>query len=264
MLRRHLTRTRLGLVLAVAVGALLGAVLGQPGTGRAESAAVPKNKKPPTISGVAVVGATLVATRGTWRGSPSTFHFAWSRCDATGAACLAIGGATARIYTVTGEDVGHTLRVTVTARNSSGSTSATSAPTTAVPVSGCPVGTGTVQVSQLAPPAQLEIVGASISPSLTRSTNTIRIRVEIQACGGRSVQGATVFATAIPFNQFAGTQATTAADGSVTITEARRSGFPAARRQKLLAVFVRATKPGEPELGGVSSRRVVAFPFSHH
>ncbi len=264
MLRRHLTRTRLGAVTAVAAGVLLGAVFGQPGSGRAASDAVPRNKKPPAISGTAVVGATLIATRGTWGGKPTSYKFSWSRCDASGAACLPIGGATAKIYTVTTTDVGHTLRVSVTARNASGSASATSAATTVVPASGCPVGTGTVQVAQLAPPERLNIVGASITPSPTRSTNTIRIHVEIQACGGRSVQGATVFAAAIPYNQFAGVQGTTAADGSVTLTEPRRSGFPAARRQRLLTVFVRATKPGEPKLGGVSSRRVVAFPLSHH
>lgn len=263
MLRKHLTRTRLGLVLAVIAGAALGAVLGQPGGGEAATAAVPKNTKAPAISGTAVVGSTLVATRGTWSGSPTTFHFTWSRCDATGAACLAIGGATAKIYTVTSEDVGHTLRVTVTARNAGGSASATSAATAVVPSSGCPTATGTISVTALAPPERLQVASASLAPTLTRSTNTIRIRVVIQACDTRPVQGATVFATPIPYNQFAATQGTTGADGSVILTEGRRSGFPAARHQRLLAVFVRASKPGDPALGGVSSRRVVAFHISH-
>ena len=54
MLRGHLTRTRLGLVLAVAAGLLLGAVLGQPGSGRAAAGnAKPVPKTPPTISGTA-------------------------------------------------------------------------------------------------------------------------------------------------------------------------------------------------------------------
>jgi hypothetical protein len=264
MLRNHLTRTRLGLVLAVIAGAVLGAVFGQPGSGRAASTAVPKNTKAPAISGTAVVGDTLVATRGTWSGSPTSFHFAWSRCDATGAACVAIGAATAKIYTVTSGDVGHTLRVTVTAKNANGSASAASAATALVPTSGCPSASGTVPVAALAPPERLQIASASMAPSLTRSTNTIHIHVVIQACGSRPVQGATVFATAIPYNQFAAVQGTTAADGSVTLTEGRRSGFPASQHQRLLAVFIRAAKPGDPVLGGVSSRRVVAFPFAHH
>jgi hypothetical protein len=77
------------------------------------------------------------------------------------------------------------------------------------------------------------------------------------------VQGATVFATAIPYNQFAVGQGTTAANGTVTLTEQRRSGFPASPHQRLLAVFVRASKPGDPPLAGVSSRRVFAFHFAH-
>ena len=97
MVRTHLTRTRLGAVLAVAVGVLLGAVIGQPGNSRAAATAKPRNKTLPTISGTAEVGLTLVATRGTWSGSPTSFHYSWSRCDAAGAACLAISGATGKI-----------------------------------------------------------------------------------------------------------------------------------------------------------------------
>lgn len=264
MLRSHLTRTRLGLVLAVAAGVALGAVFGQAGSGRAATAVVPKNKTRPTISGAALVGQTLVATHGTWSGTPTSFHYAWSRCDATGAACLAISGATGKIYTVSANDVGHTLRVTVTARNASGATTATSAQTAVVPTSGCPSATGPVPVTSLVPPERLSIAKASIAPALTRSTNTIRIRVVIQACDTRPVQGATVFVTPIPYNQFATAEGTTGTDGSVTLTEARRSGFPAARHQRLLAVLVRASKPGDPALGGVSSRRVFAFHFGHH
>jgi hypothetical protein len=264
MLRGHLTRTRLGLVLAVGAGVVLGAVLGQPGNGQAAAAVKPKNKTLPTISGTALVGQTLTATRGTWSGNPTSFHFQWNRCDSAGAACLAISGATGKIYTVTNGDVGHTLRVAVTARNADGAATASSTATTLVPSSGCPSGGGAIQVATLAAPGRLIITGARLTSGVTRSTRTIRIRVKISACGGRPVQGATVFATPIPYNQFLGVQGTTAADGSVTLTEARRSGFPASRHQRLLAVFVRATKPGESPLVGVSSSRLFAFRFSHH
>ena len=182
MLRGHATRTRLGLLLAVGTGVLLGAVFGQPGSGTAASTAKPTPKKLPTISGVAQVGETLVATRGTWSGSPTSFHFSWSRCDAAGAACLAIGGATAKIYTVTMADQGHTLRVNVTARNGSGATTATSAQTLLVPASGCPDGVGTLPVTQVAPPRRLEITSASVSPSVKRSTQTLHLHVKVTAC----------------------------------------------------------------------------------
>src|SRR5215475_8399572 len=98
MLRAHLTRTRLGFLLAVAGGVVLGAVFGQPGDGEAASRVKPTPKTPPTITGTAEVGITLVATRGTWNGNPTSFRFAWVRCSATGTACLGIGGATAKIY----------------------------------------------------------------------------------------------------------------------------------------------------------------------
>ena len=263
MVRRHLTRTRLGAVLAVAAGVLLGAVLGEPGNGGAATAAAPKNKTLPTISGSAEVGQTLVANHGTWSGGPTSFHYAWARCDASGAACLGISGSGGRIYTITASDVGHTLRVMVTARNADGASSVSSGATPAVPPSGCPTGSGTMPVTQLAPPARLVILGASISPTVTRSTNTINLRFTLSACG-RPVQGATVFAAVIPYNQFATESGTTDANGHVTISEARRSGFPAARHQRLLAVFVRASKPGDSLLAGVTASRVVAFRIHLH
>ena len=263
MLRKHLTRTRLGLLLAVAAGALLGAVFGQPATGvAAGSVTKPKNVTPPTITGTAEVGQKLVATRGTWTGSPTTFLYGWSRCDADGA-CLTIAAASKKSYVPTLSDVGHTLVVTVTAKNSAGSTAAASAPTAVVSPSGCPPGTSTVQITQLGPPARLFVAKASVSPAVTRSTHTIHLHVQITACNGRAVQGATVYGAAIPFNQFKPAAVTTGADGAVTIAEAREPGFPAGRHQRLLAVFVRATKPGEPVLAGVSTSRVGAFRFAH-
>ena len=263
MLRTHLTRTRLGAVLAIAAGVLLGAIFGQPGNGRAASQAVPKNTALPTISGTVESGQTLTATRGTWSGSPTSFGFAWSRCDTGGNACAGIGGATAKIYTATDTDVGHSLRVTVTARNGSGAGKATSAPTGIVSPNGCPPGTGAIQIAQLAPPARLAIANESISPAVTRASGTIHIHLLITACSGRPIQGATVFATPIPYNQFKGAAVTTGATGTVTITETREHGFPAARHQRLLAVFVRASKPGEPAVAGVSTSQVVSFRISH-
>lgn len=259
MQRTHLTRTRFGIVLAVAAGVVLGAVFGQPGTGRAASAAVPTNKTLPAIMGIPEAGQTLTATHGTWSGSPTSFTYAWSRCDASGNACAVIGGATAKIYTITATDVGQTLRVAVTARNSSGAGHATSAPTGIVSPSGCPPGTGAIPIAQLTPPARLMIGSESLSPSVTRRTRTIRIRFVITACNGRPVQGATVFATPIPYNQFRGNSGSTNATGAVTLTETRQHNFPASRKQRLLAVFARASKAGEPLLAGVSSTRLVSF-----
>jgi hypothetical protein len=119
-----------------------------------------------------------------------------------------------------------------------------------------------IQISQLAPPAQLVIVKASAS-GLSRSTKSLHLRILIQACGGRPVQGADVLANAIPYNQFAAASGITAADGTASLAGARQAGFPASPHQRLLAVFVRATAPNAPAAGGVSARRILAFRLGH-
>lgn len=68
----------------------------------------------PSTSGTAVEGATLTAAAGAWSGAPA-IGFSWLRCDAGGAACVAVPGATAPTYTLTASDVGARLRVRVTA-----------------------------------------------------------------------------------------------------------------------------------------------------
>jgi hypothetical protein len=226
------------------------------------SAAAPANTAAPTIAGTPQVGSTLTATQGSWNGAPSSFAFAWSRCDASGDSCATIDGAASATYTVTQADAGAALRVSIAATNAAGTTRFVSAPTGAIPVAnGCPAGTGPIAIVDLKSPARLSIDQASITPKLvTLGTHNIQLHFQVTACGGRPVQGATVFATPIPFNQFAGPEGTTGPDGTVTVTEKRRAGFPARKRhQHLLAIFARATKPGDPELGGVSTRRTVAF-----
>jgi hypothetical protein len=229
------------------------------------SATAPTVTAAPAVSGSLQVGSTLTASEGTWSGSPTSYAFAWSRCDADGDSCAKIDGATGTTYLLMQADAGSTLRVSVTATNSTGSTQFTSAPTAAVPASnGCPAGTGTIQIADLVPPARLSIDKASITPRLvTLGTHRIQLDFLVTACNGRPVQGVTVFAVPIPYNQFAGVEEPTGPAGTVTVTETRQSGFPArSRHQELLAVLVRASKPGDPLLGGVSTRRTVSFRVS--
>jgi subtilisin family serine protease len=82
----------------------------------------PVNTSPPTITGTPRQGQTLTASNGAWTNSPTSFAFQWSRCDATGANCASISGATST-YTVVSADVGSTLRVAVIASNAGGSSS---------------------------------------------------------------------------------------------------------------------------------------------
>jgi hypothetical protein len=227
----------------------------------------PPNTAPPTITGSAVVGEALTANPGTWTGSGITFAYLWSRCDAGGAACADITTATQSTYTLVTADAGKTLRVKVTGTNASGSNAVTSAQspvvttTPAPPATGCPTGTGPVKVADLSPPARLSLDRQQITPSpVTRDTQTIRIRLHVSACGGRSVEGALVYATPTPYQQFSATEQPTAADGWATLTMRRLRFFPASNQQQLLVVFGRARKEGEDLLGGISTRRLVSFP----
>lgn len=85
----------------------------------------------PVVTGTPAVGAPVGATSGTWSGSPA-LSAAWLRCDAAGAGCVPIAGATGLTYLPTTADVGATLRVRVSA--TLGRTlSSDSAPTAPVP-----------------------------------------------------------------------------------------------------------------------------------
>jgi hypothetical protein len=226
----------------------------------------PPNTAPPTITGSAVVGESLTANPGTWTGTGITFAYLWSRCDATGAACTDITTATQSTYTVVTADAGRTLRVKVTGTNASGSNAVTSAQSGVVstapapPATGCPTGTGPIKVADLAPPARLSLDRQQITPSpVTSGTQTIRIRLHVSACGGRTVEGALVYATPTPYQQFSATEQPTGADGWAVLTMRRLRFFPASQQQQLLVVFARARKSGEDLLGGVSTRRLISF-----
>jgi hypothetical protein len=86
------------------------------------------NVSAPTITGTPQQGQTLTASLGSWSGAPSSFSYAWSRCDPTGSACSPIAGATSRTYVAAAADAGSTVRVAVTGSNSLGSAQASSPP----------------------------------------------------------------------------------------------------------------------------------------
>jgi hypothetical protein len=86
----------------------------------------PVNGSPPAIAGVLTVGDVLSSTKGTWSGNPTSYAYRWQDCDPVGKSCATISGAGADTYTLKSSDIGHTLRVTVTATNAGGSTAATS------------------------------------------------------------------------------------------------------------------------------------------
>jgi outer membrane protein assembly factor BamB len=110
--------------------AALAAVSVSAGPAMAKKPAAPVNTALPAISGSPVEGTALNASPGSWSGTVTSFSYQWQRCSA--ATCANIGGATTNSYTPGPPDWGNTLRVAVTAANSVGRTTATSAPTATV------------------------------------------------------------------------------------------------------------------------------------
>ncbi len=264
---------RIGAVLVVC-GAVAAAWLAAAGTDTvsAAPAVAPSNLDPPTISGTTKVGSTLTTSNGRWTGAPTAYAYSWRRCDQDGGSCAAISGANEKTYTLKPVDGGNTLRVRVTARNGDGAANSTSVPTALVTTdptpapTGCPSGTGTIQIGQLSPPARLLIDRQEISPPVaTSGTDQITARFHVTACGGRTVQGALIYVTAVPYNQFSvPEEQATGSDGWAQLTMGRLRGYPATPRQQLLVMFARARKSGEDELGGISTRRLVSFPVNLH
>lgn len=233
--------------------------------------AKPVNTAPPTISGTVQEGQTLTSTTGTWTGAGTiSYGYQWQRCNATGGGCGNEGGQTHPTFVVQNADVGSTVRVVVTAQNSGGTTTSTSVPTAVVkaaavaPPTGCTTSGGTVAIAGITSPARLNIDQFQINPStITYNTRTLTVRFHVSACGG-SVQGALIYLTAVPYAMFApANEQTTGADGWATLNLTALSGFPVSKHQQLLVMFVRARKPGEDILAGISSRRLVSFRVTH-
>lgn len=80
-------------------------------------------------SSVFVVGHKLTTSSGEWKNSPTSFSYQWQDCNLSGEACTNITGATSTTYILTINDVGHTIRVSVKATNSGGSSTQISAAT---------------------------------------------------------------------------------------------------------------------------------------
>ena len=91
-------------------------------------ASAPVNVTLPAISGSTHVGQRISASTGTWTSpSSSTYTYQWSRCSSNGSGCANVSGATGQTYGIGSADLNMALRVSVTAKNVTGSTSATSA-----------------------------------------------------------------------------------------------------------------------------------------
>ena len=97
------------------------------------AALLPGNTELPSIGGLLQDGQTLTAATGSWSGStPIAYSYQWEQCNGSGKECEELSGATGATLGLVSSLVGDTVRVIVTASNSGGSTSATSAATSVI------------------------------------------------------------------------------------------------------------------------------------
>jgi len=236
----------------------------------------PSNTAVPTITGTAAVGSTLTASSGTWTGTGTiTYKYQWQICGSTGSSCHDISGATSQTYTPQSADQGNTAVAVVTATDSNGSSSATSAATGVIAAASgggsttkCAAGATTqpVAVATVSPPDRLQIASAvSTTGVITKSMQSFGMKIRIENLECHPVTGAMVYATAVPYNQVSiPAETATDANGYVSLTFNRKVGFPATNKQQLMVVFIRATKPGDSLLAGVSTRRLVSLRVNLH
>lgn len=232
----------------------------------------PRNTREPAISGTTTQGQTLTASGGEWVGAaPITYAYQWVRCGAdggrpNGSNCPAISGATTTRYALSSADVGHRLRVRVTARNASGSVIVASNPTAQIASSGptlppgavkLPNGKYSIPVTSVSLPARLVIDGVAFNPNPVRTRRTtLTLRVHVVDTRGYVVRDALVFGRSTPILTSAAGEQRTGTDGWATLSMVPRASFPI-RNGYNVQFFVRARKQGESLLAGVSTRRLV-------
>jgi hypothetical protein len=223
----------------------------------------PANSKAPAISGSAIVGSTLSANVGTWVGNtPITYAYKWQRCDSAGNACkdLQASGAS---YSVVKGDLGKTLRVKVTAKNSVGKSTAFSEATAVVQdatgggVIVLPNGEKSVPATDVPNTARLIVSQVNFSPNPVTSRQTLlQIRVKVKDTRGYVVRGAIVFVRSTPILTAAAPQDPTGTDGTITYTVLPRSDFPL-KTGYSVQFFVKAFRKGDPTLAGIAGYRLV-------
>ena len=196
----------------------------------------------------------------------------WQKCAMPTATHAAISArATSQSFQLQKEDVDDTLRVQVTTKNSSGSSSSTSVPsakdrertrraTGSRRSPGRELGAGERRrrLAGTTPGRELRVVAAddlrqlrlrsrSRCTSPARAATRCRTAEALRDCRPRSTRSAS------PSKQ------TTDTNGDTVLQFNRFHGFPAARSQRLMVPFVRASRAGDNVLAGVSTRRLVSL-----
>jgi hypothetical protein len=253
---------KLQLLLAAGLASGLTALATVAAMAEAQPAVVPEATEAPAVVGAAQDGELLAAKDGEWSGTnPMTFTYQWQVCDGAGGNCASINGATAKIYRATTTDVGRSLRVQVTARNTSGSKTATSAPTSAVvhPAGAMRLQDGrySIPASSVNQPHRLVLSGLEFTPTVLRSRRPFTGRFRVTDNRGYAVRDAIVLVTGVPLGWiFASQEVRTNVDGYAEIQLQPTTRLRLVRGGSMV-MFVRARKEGDDLLVGVSTRRLV-------
>jgi len=130
----------------------------------APAPAGPVTSAPPTVTGTLAQASQLTGAPRTWSSTETiAYSYTWFRCDAAGAHCFSVHGATKPTYTLGAKDAGHTLGFAVHASDGNGSTTAYAALVGPIAAAGAP----------LAATAQPAITGTSApGQALQVSTGT--------------------------------------------------------------------------------------------
>ena len=155
----------------------------------------PANTSAPTIlvPGQVLVGSALTTQPGAWS-APSgagaiTYGYQWEQCDSQGNNCQQIAGAQNATYTPAPSDVGHTLRLLVTATDNDGSTVTASTPTSLVLAAagslGALPGPGTGSGTGGGTSTQPSTVGLG-APNGSAASETAQIRLGVRRVISRS------------------------------------------------------------------------------
>ena len=135
----------------------------------------PASTTAPSISGSARVSSSLLASKGSWSGSPNSFSYQWLRCGVrplspsslASPGCLVISSATTSRYSPVSADVGKYLIVRVIAANSRGATTKFSA--------------GTDKVLTASAISTRMLAGASTKIKVTGFKPLSKVRVELHS-----------------------------------------------------------------------------------
>jgi hypothetical protein len=223
----------------------------------------PVNTSIPLVGGSVFVGGVATVEPGTWVGrQPIAFSYAWLRCNNQGGECASIAGATARSYRLTSADVGHRMRVNVTARNAVATRTVLSGESTIVavplPAGAVRLGTGEVSIPASSVPSDHRLVVSRVAfaPNPVRSRNRgLTVRVRVVDTRGYVVRDVLVFVRSTP-RVTSGGRLVTTMDGWATFRLEPLGSFPL-RKQGNVQFFVKAYRSGDPPLAGVAGYRLV-------